>query len=41
VIEWLADRRVFRFGDDRRVVLSVDVVRDGDRMRVLATSSAA
>ncbi len=41
VIEWLADRRVFRFGDDPRVVLSLDVVRDGDRMRVLATSAGA
>ncbi len=40
-IEWLADRRVFRFGDDPRVVLSLDVVRDGDRMRVLATSAGA
>src|SRR5713226_9585363 len=41
VIEWLADRRVFRFGDDPRVFLSLDVVRDGDRMRVLATSAGA
>jgi len=40
VIEWLADRRVFRFGDDPRVFLSVDVVREGDRMRVLAAGAA-
>ncbi len=32
--------RVFRFGDDPRVFLSVDVGRDGDRMRVLAAGAA-
>ena len=40
VIEWLAHRRVSQFGDDPRVFLSVDVVREGDRMRVLAAGAA-
>src|SRR5712691_6295093 len=39
-IEWLAERKLYWFGDDPRIVLSVDVAVDGDRLRVVATSAA-
>jgi len=39
VIEWLAERKVYRYGDDPRIVLSVEVFRNGDQLRVMAASA--
>ena len=36
VVDWLALRRIFRYGDDPRRIASVDVVSEGDRIRVVA-----
>ena len=38
VIDWLARRRIFRYGNDPRRIGSVEVVREGDRIRAVATS---
>ena len=39
VSEALAERKVHRFGADPRTIASVDVVRDGDKLRVTTRST--
>ena len=39
VIDWLARRRIIRYGDDPRRIGSVEVVREGNRIRIVATSA--
>ena len=39
VIDWLARRRILRYGHDRRLIASADVARESDGIRVIATGS--
>jgi hypothetical protein len=38
VVDWLAWRRILRYGDDPRLIASADVVRESDEIRVIATA---
>src|SRR5881398_804712 len=38
VIDWLARRRILRYGHDPRLITSADVVRESDGIRVIATA---
>jgi hypothetical protein len=38
VIDWLARRRILRYGHDPRLIASADVVRENDGIRVIATA---
>ena len=38
VVDWLAWRRILRYGDDPRLIASADVVRESDGIRVIATA---
>jgi len=38
VIDWLARRRILRYGHDPRLIASADVVRESDGIRVIATA---
>jgi len=38
VVDWLAWRRMLRYGDDPRLIASADVVRGSDGIRVIATA---